>query len=252
MSEQRLIDANEFVKEAKPLTAVPIERIKNAPTIDPETLPIVKQLRNDVEGMRSNWCKASETVHQQREELERRDMVILELENQLEKITSERNAAIRDLKCTVEMTEGCMFCKHENDLDYDGCGRSGCWEWKGCQTAIEMDNASCESCKHFDDFMGLCENPVTQAKCGKLKNEYEPQNSKQMLSEDYLKEMIGRPIWLETQKRKEWVLLWGFHGPEVYGRCFIFTRRTGEKVQLKFSEIGREWKPYKLEDKNDG
>ena len=65
-----------------------------------------------------------------------------------------------------------------------------------------------------------------------------------MLTENSLKEMVGKPIWLETWKRSEWVLLHGFHGPEVYGRGFIFTRRTGEKVTLKFSELGREWKAY--------
>ena len=44
----RLIDADMFVEEAKPLTGVPIERIKNAPTIDPETLPIVRELREQL------------------------------------------------------------------------------------------------------------------------------------------------------------------------------------------------------------
>lgn len=31
----RLIDADNFIEQAYPLTGVPLERIKNAPTIDP-------------------------------------------------------------------------------------------------------------------------------------------------------------------------------------------------------------------------
>jgi hypothetical protein len=31
----RLIDADDFIEQAYPLTGVPLERIKNAPTIDP-------------------------------------------------------------------------------------------------------------------------------------------------------------------------------------------------------------------------
>ena len=62
-----------------------------------------------------------------------------------------------------------------------------------------------------------------------------------LLTEEQLEEMVGEPIWLETPKRKEWVLLWGYHGPEVYGRSFIFARCTAQKEQLLFSELGVTW-----------
>lgn len=66
-----------------------------------------------------------------------------------------------------------------------------------------------------------------------------------LLTEEQLEKMVGEPVWLETPKRKEWVLLWGYHGPEVYGRSFIFTRRTAQKEQLPFSELGMTWWPYR-------
>lgn len=68
---------------------------------------------------------------------------------------------------------------------------------------------------------------------------------KDQLTEEQLKKMVGHPIWLKTPKRKEWVLLWGYHEPEVCGRSFVFTRRTAEKVQLPFSELGITWWPYR-------
>lgn len=70
-----------------------------------------------------------------------------------------------------------------------------------------------------------------------------PQNEPLTIEE--LREMVGRPIWIETAKRKEWCLLWGFHGPEVYGRSFIFTRRTAQKEPYQFSELGVTWWPYR-------
>ena len=36
----RLIDADDFIEQAYPLTGVPLERIKNAPTID--AVPVVR------------------------------------------------------------------------------------------------------------------------------------------------------------------------------------------------------------------
>lgn len=58
MAEQRLIDANRIPKcvlystwEGKEFASVcdvPYSQIENAPTIDPETLPIVQQLREEL------------------------------------------------------------------------------------------------------------------------------------------------------------------------------------------------------------
>lgn len=65
------------------------------------------------------------------------------------------------------------------------------------------------------------------------------------LTEEELQEMVGHPVWIKSARRKEWMLLWGCHGPEIYGRSFIFTRRTAQKEQLQFSELGVTWWPYR-------
>lgn len=105
MSEPRLIDANEIVEVAERAwnvwnlamatqdTNQGINKVlkrqelckavkavaEGAPTIDPENLPIVRQLREE-----------------------------------LERVTKERNAAIKDLKeCAVENYMECNYCKNE-------------------------------------------------------------------------------------------------------------------------------------------
>ena len=72
-----------------------------------------------------------------------------------------------------------------------------------------------------------------------------------ILTEEQLKKMIGFPVWIESARRAEWMLLWGYHGPEVYGRSFIFTRRTAQKEQFQFSELGITWFPYRRPPKKE-
>lgn len=64
------------------------------------------------------------------------------------------------------------------------------------------------------------------------------------LTLEQLREMIGQPVWIESNDKKEWCILWGYHCPEVYGRSMIFTRRTSEKKQYQFSDYGKTWLAY--------
>lgn len=64
------------------------------------------------------------------------------------------------------------------------------------------------------------------------------------LTEEQLEKKIGDPIWIQSERRAEWMILWGYHPPEVYGRAFIFTRRTAQKEQFQFSELGVTWNAY--------
>ena len=72
------------------------------PTIDPETLPIVQELRK-----------------------------------KLEQVTAERDAAVNDVQCLViGKLKACDYCKHNNPYNFD-CpmtkqfGYCGYWEWRG-------------------------------------------------------------------------------------------------------------------------
>lgn len=64
------------------------------------------------------------------------------------------------------------------------------------------------------------------------------------LTEEQLKMKIGDPVFIRSERRSEWMILWGYHPPEVYGRSFIFTRRTAQKEQFQFSELGATWNAY--------
>lgn len=61
---------------------------------------------------------------------------------------------------------------------------------------------------------------------------------------EQLKRKIGDPLWVESARRAEWMILWGYNPPEVYGRSFIFTRRTAQKEMFPFSELGITWSAY--------
>lgn len=61
---------------------------------------------------------------------------------------------------------------------------------------------------------------------------------------EQLKRKIGDPLWVESARRAEWMILWGYNPPEVYGRSFIFTRRTAQKEMFPFSGLGITWRAY--------
>ena len=87
VKKMRLIDADALLDKQEALYmkrhilfhGVTAYTIESSPTIDPENLPIVRQLREE-----------------------------------LERVTKERNAAIKDLKeCAVENYMECNYCKNE-------------------------------------------------------------------------------------------------------------------------------------------
>lgn len=113
MSEQRLIDANKEVIRAyedipEPYSDALIRFLRDCETVDPETLPIVQQLRAE-----------------------------------LERVKAERDAAIADLKtiCDCDYCKNdcvnieevfCMFCGAEGCL-CRGCISGANWMWRGPQ-----------------------------------------------------------------------------------------------------------------------
>lgn len=77
------------------------------------------------------------------------------------------------------------------------------------------------------------------------KSDHLPDVTKMMpLTEEQLKKKIGDPVFIKSERRAEWMILWGYHPPEVYGRAFVFTRRTAQKEQFPFSELGVTWNAY--------
>ena len=75
-----------------------LEDLDSAPEIDPESLPVVKQLRAE-----------------------------------LEKANKERDAAVNDLReCAIEDYAECIYCSRRNkDTLCQNCMNGSNWEWRG-------------------------------------------------------------------------------------------------------------------------
>lgn len=86
--------------------------IRNCETIRPETLPIVKELRA---------------------EIERLNRGIENLSKNVENAYKQRDAAMKDLReCAIESYTECMYCSHDNKgtLCWN-CTNGSNWEWRG-------------------------------------------------------------------------------------------------------------------------
>lgn len=118
------------------------------------------------------------------------------------------------------------YCEYMADSDESGAYLD---EWLGSVGTVMVG----KGLSSYGELIGCIEDAPT------LTQPNEP------LTEEQLEKMIGEPIWVESARRKEWMLLWGYHGPEVYGRAFIFTRRTAQKEQFPFSELRVTWWPYR-------
>ena len=106
--EMRLIDAdtlredwlqngeNEYVYDTNSF----LSSLDNAPTIDPETLPIVRQLREE-----------------------------------LARVTAERGAAVNDLRgCSIESCTECMYCRYKTARSFCwDCTDGSNWAYRGPQ-----------------------------------------------------------------------------------------------------------------------
>lgn len=107
MSEHRLIDADAEVAWAaenipEPHSSVVIQFLRDCGTIDPETLPIVRELR---EANLKAECRADALMAK-----------ILVLEEELKQVAVERDAAVEQLHGK------CYACKH-NDTPFHSSGQ---------------------------------------------------------------------------------------------------------------------------------
>lgn len=123
MAEIRLIDGNELrgiesllntdiiqsSKEASWLMSQVLHDIDAMPTIDPETLPIVRELREKLMLTEANQqhfkeerdefeFKMREVAEAANAEIDRRNKTIAKLREKLERVTAERNAALKWVK----------------------------------------------------------------------------------------------------------------------------------------------------------
>lgn len=150
MAEQRLIDANKLKKKSVPYIrgrygysaksedwAVLVKDINNAPTIDPEELPIVKELRDELKKTKAERDKNAEYL----------DIVaqnIADLTGAVIKMEQERDEAVAQLRgyCPAcknytanSVDEICISCKYGHSLfPYNAANDN--WEWIGIMEEI--------------------------------------------------------------------------------------------------------------------
>lgn len=167
MSEQRLIDANELrgiesllntdiirgSKEASWLMSQVLHDIDAMPTIDPETMPIVRELREKMERTEQElrnvkYCYdiAKNGERQLRRQVNEVTAEWAECAKKLKRATAERDAAVSDMKnFSVDWWEDdngfpCKYCKHQladgrckwkmSHKESDGCFAYE-FEWRG-------------------------------------------------------------------------------------------------------------------------
>ena len=59
-----------------------------------------------------------------------------------------------------------------------------------------------------------------------------------------LKMMVGEPVFVVTENKKEWCIVHSYHLPEVVGGGIIVTTRTSQKKTLPYAEWGLFWRAY--------
>lgn len=152
IAEMRLIDANAEAGWAmenlpEPHSGVVIQFLRDSGTIDPETLPIVRELRDEnikaecrADALMSKILVLEEQLAQvtaERDALKKSPPVQIdadsfELAAELARVTAERDAAQKDIETAMEISEHeapgmlCVFCaKNDTCVKCDGpkwCG----------------------------------------------------------------------------------------------------------------------------------
>lgn len=160
MAEQRLIDANKILYhqawESGSMEPVNegvalMSEVQAMPTIDPESLPVVRRLRKQVQTLQKElrdwdfWYgpireQEAKTIRENRAAVKvtrkRCEKIIAELRTELSRVTSERDAAVNDLLHAGQGNDFCLYCVH--------CCVNGNTKYRPHETYMEF-------CKKCDD-----------------------------------------------------------------------------------------------------
>ena len=124
MIELRLIDANHIVEVA--------ERAWDAWNLAMATQDTTRGINKVLK--RQELCKAVKAVAEDTPTIDPETLpIVQELREQLDRVTAERDAAIANLK---QAKSGCDFCRYTHGFSCDleePCIMHECWEWRGIE-----------------------------------------------------------------------------------------------------------------------
>ena len=70
-------------------------------------------------------------------------------------------------------------------------------------------------------------------------------NRNEPLTLDELRKMSGEPVFVVTDRLKEWCLVHSHNSDDVIGGGIIMTRRTAEKRTYQYACYGKTWLAYR-------
>ena len=94
---------------------------------------------------------------------------------------------------------------------------------------------SCESCR--------MEHVQLRAWLAELRDIKQERNAP--LTMDELRKMSGEPVFVVTDRLKEWCLVHSHNSDDVIGGGIIMTRRTAEKRTYQYACYGKTWLAYR-------
>ena len=71
------------------------------------------------------------------------------------------------------------------------------------------------------------------------------------LTMDELRKMGGEPVFVVTDRLKEWCLVHSHNSDDVIGGGIIMTRRTAEKRTYQYACYGKTWLAYRQKPEED-
>lgn len=71
------------------------------------------------------------------------------------------------------------------------------------------------------------------------------------LTIDELRQMDGEPVFVVTDRLKEWCLVHSHNSDDVIGGGIIMTRRTAEKRTYQYACYGKTWLAYRQKTEDD-
>lgn len=106
---------------------------KNMPIVDPETLPLVQELRKRIKTLEYGLDIAQNGEKNLKHQLYLVEQELADVKKRLAKAEQERDAAVNDLRgCAIESCAECMYCLYNTAKSFcENCQDGSNWVYRG-------------------------------------------------------------------------------------------------------------------------